>query len=90
MFDTLPPVTLPELAKLEAVRVRLNAALRTQHTLTGLRGALIELSSELEDALDPDRAPPTERAPLGYPMPWEGDVAPSTPRASELGEEYGA
>ncbi len=85
---TPSPATLPlaDVRRLDAVRERLCHGLRVTDTLSGLRAYVTELASELEDAAGEQRAPDTERV---FGAPWEGDAAPSTPRASDLGEEYG-
>jgi hypothetical protein len=82
-------LTLPQVALAEVVRKRVNTALRTADTLKDLRMHLIMLTADLEAALDPDLAPDTVRAPEGYPPPWQGDQAPSTPRGSAAADEYG-
>lgn len=87
----IPPVTLPAAGVAQAVRARLMHALRSARTIAELRAHAVELASDLEaaEACGADDAPDTERAPTGYPAPWEGDVAPPTPRESEIGREYG-
>lgn len=82
------PATLPlaDVRRLEAVRSRLCHALRTADTLSGLRTYVTELASDLESVVADEPAPDTVRQ---FGAPWEGDSAPPTPRASELGEEYG-
>lgn len=77
---------LDDVRRPEAVRERLRLALRTTDTLAGLRAYVAALASDIEDAAAEDSAPRTERM---FGAPWEGDAAPPTPRASELGEEYG-
>jgi hypothetical protein len=79
-------LSLADVHNLAAVRERLCHALRVTDTLTGLRTYVAELASDLELAQAEDGAPDTVRT---YSAPWEGDSAPATPRASELGEEYG-
>ncbi len=85
----IPPVTLPAAGVAQAVRARLMHALRSARTIAELRTHAVELASDLEAAESFEDAPDTERAPTGYPAPWEGDVAPPTPRESDLGREYG-
>lgn len=82
------PATLPlaDVRRLDAVHARLCHALRVADTLPGLRTYVAELASDIESATADDAAPDTVRT---FGAPWEGDSAPSTPRASELGEEYG-
>lgn len=86
------PATLPlaDVRRLNAVRERLCHALRVADTLAELRAYVTELAADLEDAFAPrddvDTAADTVRTPGA---PWDGDAAPSTPRGSELGEEYG-
>lgn len=87
---TPTPETLPlaDVRRGNAVRERLCHALRVTDTLAGLRAYVAALAADLEDAFAPadDTAPDTIRT---YLAPWDGDSAPPTPRASELGEEYG-
>lgn len=89
MTRSLSPVPntldLDDVRSLNAVRERLQLALRTSNTLPALRACVATLASDLEEATA-DPPPDTVRT---YSAPWEGDSAPPTPRASELGEEYG-
>lgn len=71
---------------LESVRARLCCALRTADTLAALRACVADVAADLESAAVADAMADTERV---YGPPWLGDSAPSTPRASELGEEFG-
>lgn len=91
------PATLPlaDVRRLNAVRERLCHALRVADTLTDLRAYVAELASDIEGELRPseaqaltpeDQVADTVRI---YTRPWDDDSAPSTPRGSELGEEYG-
>lgn len=90
------PTTLPlaDVRRLNAVRERLNHALRVADTLGALRTYVTELASDLQDVASGDTVAPTPEyaAPDTQRMfgaPWDGDAAPATPRASEIGEEYG-
>lgn len=85
-LERLNPPSVADVA-LAGVRARLMYAVTTAPTLPALRSACVELASDLEDVAD--AAPDTERAPPGYPHPWEGDAAPPTPRDSPLGQEFG-
>lgn len=78
-------LSLADVTRLDVVRERLCLALRVATTLGALRAAVAELACDLEGAAE-ERAPDTERQ---FGAPWDGDAAPATPRASELGEEYG-
>ena len=80
---TPAPATLElaDVRRLAAVRERLNLALRTASTLPALRAEVAALSADLEDEAadtvrDLDCAPGADRA-------------PSTPRESAAGKEYG-
>jgi hypothetical protein len=83
---------LDDVRQLNAVAERLRQALRNADTLPELRTYVATLASDLEDVVDVEigandgPAPDTVRT---YAAPWEGDCAPPTPRASEIGEEYG-
>jgi hypothetical protein len=84
------PATLPlaDVTKPGAVRERLAQALRLADTFIDLRTYVVELASDLEAAeRDPvDAMADTQRM---QGAPWDDECAPSTPRGSPLGEEYG-
>lgn len=85
------PTTLSfeDVADLAVIRHRLRHALRTAATLGELRSEVIALEDDIRAQLGTDHdsiAPDTVKSNVD---PWEGEQAPSTPTASELGQEYG-
>jgi hypothetical protein len=97
-------LSLEDVRKLNAIRGRLQHALRTSDSLPVLRAYVAELACDIEDALAPGafllstrvlrpapRAHEDEHAAdtlRSYRDPWE-DQAPSTPHDSAAGKEYG-
>lgn len=87
MTDSTPAtLDLSDVRRLDMVRERLNLALRAADTLTELRAYVCALSADLEDTIACEQCPQTERATAPN---WTDEQAPSTPRESPEGREYG-